>query len=190
LKKKVIVGISGASGASLAIHCLDILKQANVEIHLIITKPAQMTIAYETDCKLDDVKAKADFIHNNTDIGASCASGTFKSDGMIIVPCSMKTLGEVACGICGNLLTRSADVILKERRKLVMVVRETPFNLSHIRNMETITLMGGIIYPPVPAFYTNPKTIDELNYQISARSVESLDLGIDIPNIKRWKQDD
>ncbi|MGB1361571.1 MAG: UbiX family flavin prenyltransferase, partial [Alphaproteobacteria bacterium] len=177
MNKKIVVGMSGASGAGLAITCLKILKQMNVETHLVITKPAEMTVVAETDYSISDVKKLADNVYNNADVGALCASGTFKNDGMIVIPCSMKTLGEVANGMCGNLLTRTADVILKERRKLVMVTREAPLNLSHIRNMETITLMGGVIVPPVPAFYTKPETVDDIIYQITARSIEALDLG-------------
>ena len=177
--------MSGASGVCFGITALKILKDLGVETHLILSKPAEMTIIAETNHSVRDVKALADFVHNNADIGALCASGTFNADGMIIAPCSMKTLGEIANGMCGTLISRSGDVMLKERRRVVLMPREMPLNLSHIRNMESITLMGGVIAPPVPAFYTKPETIDEMVYQITARVLELFDL--EVPDIKRWK---
>ncbi len=189
MTQKVIVAISGASGAVYGITALDILSIMGVETHLILSPAGELTIAYETGYKPADIKNKADFVHANRDVGALCASGTFRADGMIIAPCSMKTLGEVANGVCGTLMSRTADVMLKERRPLVLMTRETPLNLSHIRNMETITLMGGIIAPPVPALYTAPKTIQDIVHQTTARALEMLDLGISVPDIQRWKQD-
>lgn len=186
-KHKVIVAISGASGAVYGIRALEILGAMGVETHLILSSAGEMTIGYETEYTAGAVKKMADYTHSNRDVGAICASGTFQADGMIIAPCSMKTLGEIGNGICGNLLTRTADVILKERRPLVLMPREMPLNLSHIRNMETVTLMGGIVCPPVPAWYTNPKTVDDIIYQTTARSLEMLKLPIPIPDIARWK---
>ena len=185
MSKKIIVAISGASGACFGITALKILRDLGVETHLIMSKPAEMTIVAETDYSVSDVKALADVVHNNADIGALCASGTFRADGMIVAPCSMKTLGEVANGMCGTLIARTCDVMLKERRRIVMMPREMPLNLSHIRNMEAITIMGGVIAPPVPAFYTKPKSIDDMVYQITARALEMFDL--EAFGIKRWK---
>ena len=188
MTKKVIVAISGASGAIFGITALQMLRKMGIETHLILSAAGEMTIGYETDYKVSAVKTMADFTHNNRDVGALCASGTFRADGMIIAPCSMKTLGEVAHGMCGSLLSRTADVMLKERRPLVLMPRETPLNLSHIRNMETITLMGGIIAPPMPAMYTTPKTLQDIITQTTARTLEMLKLGIEVPEIVRWKQ--
>lgn len=188
MTKKVIVAISGASGAIFGITALQMLKQMGVKTHLILSSAGEMTIGYETDYKVSQVKSMADFVHNNRDVGALCASGTFRADGMIIAPCSMKTLGEIANGMCGSLLSRTADVMLKERRALVIMPRETPLNLSHIRNMESVTLMGGIIAPPMPAMYTNPKTVQDIITQTTARALEMLKLDIEVPEIVRWKQ--
>ncbi len=187
MNQKVIVAISGASGALYGINALQILKTMGIESHLILSQAAELTISYETDYNSGDIKKMADVVHANRDVGAVCASGTFRADGMIIAPCSMKTLGEIANGMCGNLISRSADVMLKERRPLVLMTRETPLNVSHIRNMETITLMGGIIAPPVPALYTAPKTIADIIYQTTARALEMLKLKTEVPHIKRWK---
>ena len=186
MTKKIIVAISGASGAIFGVKALEILREIGVETHLVLSKPAYQTIMTETDLSIKEVKSLADYVYDNADIGAICASGTFKSDGMIIAPTSMKTLGEIANGMCGTLIARTADVMLKERRPLVLLPREMPLNLVHIRNMETITLMGGIISLPVPAFYTKPTTIEEMVYQIVARNLELFDLKI--PTIQRWKQ--
>ena len=189
MTQKVIVAISGASGALFGITALQILKNMGIETHLILSQAGELTIAYETGYKTADVKNMADVVHANRDVGALCASGTFRADGMIIAPCSMKTLGEVANGMCGNLLSRTADVMLKERRPLVVMPRETPLNLSHIRNMETITLMGGVIAPPMPALYTKPQTVQDIIYQTTARALEMLKLQTEIPKVIRWKQD-
>ena len=159
----LIIGITGASGAVYGIRLLEVLSEIDgVETHLIISEAGALNIRYETDWKLEDVKALADHIYDIGDIGARLASGSFKRDGMIIAPCSMKTLSAVANSYADNLLTRCADVTLKERKKLVLMVREAPLHLGHLRNMERVTEMGGIIFPPVPAFYQKPKTIQDI----------------------------
>jgi len=183
---KLIVAITGASGAIFGIRMLEILsKIKEVETHLIISKAANITINSETNKKISDIKALADFNYHVDDIAACMASGSFATDGMIIAPCSIKTMSAIAHSYCDNLITRSADVILKERRKLVLMLRETPLHLIHLRNMVSIAENGGIIYPPVPAFYSDPKNIDDL---VDHTIYRALDLfGIkDNGNLKRW----
>jgi 4-hydroxy-3-polyprenylbenzoate decarboxylase len=182
---ELIVAITGASGAIFGIRMLEILqKTPEVKTHLIISKSASLTIASETNYKISEVKLLADVCHNIDDVSACLASGSFKTTGMIIAPCSIKTMSAIAHSYCDNLITRSADVTLKERRKLVLMLRETPLHLGHIRNMALIAENGGIIYPPVPAFYSNPKTIDDL---VNHSVYHALDLfGINDSNFKRW----
>jgi 4-hydroxy-3-polyprenylbenzoate decarboxylase len=155
-----------------------------IETHLVVSKAGQLTRAYETTISLAELKSLADFYHPCTDIAASIASGSFKTLGMIIAPCSMKTLGEIAHGISSNLLTRAADVVLKERRRLVLMPRESPLHLTHLNNMLSITQMGGIICPPVPAFYNKPKTIDDLVDDTVGRVLDLFDLESGL--VKRW----
>lgn len=183
---KLIVGITGASGAIFGIRLLEVLQNLkNVESHLIISKSAHITINSETNYNLAKVKALANFNYNIEDISACMASGSFRTDGMIIAPCSIKTMSAIAHSYCDNLITRSADVILKERKKLVLMLRETPLHLIHLRNMTQIAEAGGIIFPPVPAFYHNPKTIDDI---VNHSVYRLLDLfGIDCKDLKRWK---
>lgn len=161
-QQRLIIGISGATGFIYAIRLLEVLKTLPIETHLIVTKAAQLTRAYETELSAEALKNLCDVYHPAGDIGASIASGSFKTMGMIIIPCSMKTLGEIAHGIGHNLITRAADVVLKERRRLVIVPREAPLHQIHLKNMLNITEMGGIIYPPMPAFYQKPKEIDDI----------------------------
>ena len=161
--KRLVVAITGASGAMYGIRLLQWLREsAQVETHLMISDAGVLSMHYELDMKRKDVEALADVVHSVRDVGACVASGSFQSEGMIIAPCSMKTLGSVAHGLSDNLITRAADVILKERRRLVLMVRETPFNLAHLRNMTAVTEMGGIIYPPLPALYQKPQSIEEM----------------------------
>ena len=161
--KRLVVAITGASGAMYGIRLLQWLREsAQVETHLMISDAGVLSLHYELDMKRKDVEALADVVHSVRDVGACVASGSFQSEGMIIAPCSMKTLGSVAHGLSDNLITRAADVILKERRRLVLMVRETPFNLAHLRNMTSVTEMGGIIYPPLPALYQKPQSIEEM----------------------------
>lgn len=182
---RIVVGISGASGMIYGIRLLEMLRKASIETHLIVSKSAQLTRAYETDLSLSDLKALADVYHPWNDIGASIASGSFQTLGMIVVPCSMKTLAEIAHGISGNLIGRAADVTLKERRKLVLMPRESPLHLGHLQNMVSVTQQGGIICPATPAFYTKPQTIDDIiNFSVG----RILDLfGIDVGIVDRWE---
>jgi 4-hydroxy-3-polyprenylbenzoate decarboxylase len=158
----LIVGVSGSSGSIYGIRLLQALKETPITSHLIMSKPAEMTLAYETDLKAADIRAMADRTYPIADVGAAPASGSFRTLGMIIAPCSMKTLAEIATGMSSNLLTRAADVILKERRRLVLMVRETPLHQTHLRNMLTVTEMGAIVAPPVPAFYARPQSLDQM----------------------------
>ena len=184
---RIIIGISGSSGIIYAIRLLELLKKMPIETHLVITRAGALTRAYETTLSLQALKDLADYIHPIQDIAAPIASGSFKTLGMIVVPCSMKTLGEIAHGIGGNLLSRAADVVLKERRKLILLPREAPLHQVHLQNMLTITQMGGIIFPPVPAFYQNPKTIDDIINETVCRVLDLFDL---CPSsYKRWGED-
>jgi 4-hydroxy-3-polyprenylbenzoate decarboxylase len=161
--KRLVVAITGASGAMYGIRLLQWLRESTqVETHLMISDAGVLSMHYELDMKRKDVEALADVVHSVRDVGACVASGSFQSEGMIIAPCSMKTLGSVAHGLSDNLISRAADVMLKERRRLVLMVRETPFNLAHLRNMTSVTEMGGIIYPPLPALYQKPKSIEDM----------------------------
>ncbi len=167
-KKKLIVAITGASGAIYGIRLLEVLKQLNIESHLIISKAAHLTIAQETNYSLEQVKNLANYSYNIWEIGARISSGSFLVNGMLIAPCSMKTLGVIAAGIEDNLISRAAGVVLKERRKLVLMVRESPLHTGHLENMLKISNYGGIIAPPVPSFYNLPKNLDDIiNHSIS-----------------------
>jgi flavin prenyltransferase len=181
---RLIVGISGASGIIYGIRLLEVLKHLPIETHLVVTKAAQLTRTYEFDISKVALKALADVHHENSDLSASIASGSFKTMGMIIAPCSMKTLGEISHGITSTLLTRAADVVLKERRRLVLLPREAPLHLGHLQNMLNITQMGGIIYPPLPAFYNQPKTIDDLINESVGRILDLFDIESGL--VKRW----
>lgn len=183
-KPPLLVGITGASGAIYGIRLLELLRACNVETHLIVSRAAQVTLAYETSLKLADVERMATVVHSNTDIGAACASGSFSTRGMVIAPCSIKTMSEIATGNTANLISRAADVVLKERRRLVMMLRETPLHIGHIRNMATVTEAGGIIYPPVPAFYALPKSIGEMVDHTLARVLDLFE--IDVGKAHRW----
>lgn len=181
---RLIIGISGSSGIIYGIRLLQVLRKLAIETHLIVSKAGQLTRAYETNVSAAELKALADVYHPCTDITASIASGSFKTMGMIIAPCSMKTLGEIAHGISSTLLSRAADVVLKERRKLVLLPRETPLHLGHLNNMVTITQMGGIICPPVPAFYNKPQSIEDLVDDTVGRVLDLFDLESGL--VKRW----
>lgn len=183
-KPRLIIGISGASGIIYGIRLLEELRSLDVETHLVISKAGQLTRAHETTMSASELKALADVYHPYNDIAASIASGSFKTLGMIVAPCSMKSLGEIAQGIGGNLLTRAADVVLKERRRLVLMPRESPLHLTHIQNMLTITQMGGIICPPVPAFYQKPECIMDIVNDGVARVLDLFDLDSGLS--QRW----
>lgn len=181
---RLIIGITGSSGILYGIRLLQVLKPMPIETHLIVSKAGQLTRAYETDFSSSELKALADVYHPCTDITATIASGSFKTLGMIIAPCSMKTLGEIANGISSNLISRAADVVLKERRKLVLMPREAPLHLVHLNNMVSVTQMGGIIYPPVPAFYTKPISLDDLINDTIGRVLDLFDLECGL--VRRW----
>lgn len=183
--KKLVIGITGASGAQYGVRMLEVLRDiGGIETHLMISEAGVMSMHHELDLKRKDVEQLADVVHNVRDIGACVASGSFQNEGMVIVPCSMKTLASVAHGMCDNLITRAADVMLKERRKLVLMVRETPFNLAHLRNMTAVTEMGGIIYPPLPALYQRPQSIAEMVDHTVGRVLDQF--GIQHELVPRW----
>lgn len=183
--KRIIVGISGASGAIYGIECLKALSAAGVETHLVVSKTAQITIAHETPFSLPQVHGLASHWYSNSDLSAAIASGSFKHAGMIVAPCSMRSLGEIATGTTSSLLTRAADVTLKERRRLALLTRETPLTLAHLRNMATVTEMGGIIAPPVPAFYNKPASLEDIVRHTIGRVLDLFD--IDPGMVKRWQ---
>ncbi|MCP1334861.1 UbiX family flavin prenyltransferase [Futiania mangrovi] len=185
--KRLIVGISGASGVAIGVRVLEMLAHAGVEAHLVTTHAADMTIGYETGRKPADVHALAHTVYKVEDVGAALASGSFATMGMIVAPCSMRTLAEIATGVTSNLLTRAADVTLKERRRLVLVARETPLHLGHLRNMVAVTEMGAVVAPPVPAFYAGLETMDEVVTQAAGRALDLF--GIAVPDVKRWGED-
>jgi 4-hydroxy-3-polyprenylbenzoate decarboxylase len=170
--RRLIVGITGASGAVYGLRLLDALRASQVETHLVLSAAGVLNAQQELGLKRGDIEARASVAHNVADIGATIASGSFATDGMVIAPCSMKTLAAVAHGLSDTLIARAADVCLKERRRVVLLTRETPLNLAHIRNMEAVTLMGGVIFPPLPAFYQRPATIDELVDHTVARVLD------------------
>jgi len=184
-KNRLIIGISGASGIIYGIRLLQYLKDTDIETHLIVSKAAQQTRAVETSLSAAELHQLADKYHKIDNIGASISSGSYKTLGMIVAPCSMRTLADIAQGNSSNLLTRAADVILKERRKLVLMVRETPLNLAHIRNMAQATEMGAIIAPPVPAFYNQPTCIDDIVNHSVGRVLDLFDIDSGSP-VKRW----
>ncbi|MBU0724280.1 MAG: UbiX family flavin prenyltransferase [Alphaproteobacteria bacterium] len=181
---RLVIGISGASGAVYGVRLLEMLRPLPVETHLVMSKSAEVTLAYETDLKIKDVQALADFWHPQADIGAAISSGSFRTLGMIVAPCSVKTLAEIASGVTSGLLTRAADVVLKERRRLVLMVRETPLTMVHLRNMLTVTEMGGIIAPPVPAFYARPDSIEAMVDHSLGRVLDLF--GLESGGVKRW----
>jgi flavin prenyltransferase len=176
--RRLIVAITGATGSIYGVRLLETLRRlGGVETHLLISSAGWLNIQHELDLDKTAVHALADVVHNVRDVGASIASGSFATDGMIVAPCSMKTLASIALGLSDNLITRAADVVLKERRRLVLMVRETPFNLAHLRNMTSVTEMGGVIFPPLPAFYHRPASIDEMVDQTVDRVIDMFELG-------------
>lgn len=175
--KRLVIAMTGASGALYGVRLLEHLKTAGgVETHLMISDAAALNLHHELDIKRKDVESLANVVHSVRDIGACVASGSFQSDGMVIAPCSMKTLASVAHGMCDNLISRAADVMLKERRRLILMVRETPFNLAHLRNMTAVTEMGGIVFPPLPALYQHPQTIPEMVDHTVGRVLDMLSI--------------
>lgn len=185
-KPAMVVGISGASGFVYGLRLLELLAQANIETHVVVSRAGLLTMAHETEYKRDDIMARADHFYRADDFAARIASGSFRTLGMIVAPCSMKSLGEIANGTPSSLLTRAADVTLKERRKLVMMPRETPLNLVHLRNMTTVSEMGGIVAPPVPAFYARPEDLKQMVDHTLGRVLDLFD--IDVGTVARWRE--
>ncbi len=186
-KKRLIVGLSGASGVAYGIRLLEAAQDLGLESHLVMSKAAEMTIGYETSIKPKAIADKADYAYAIGDIAAPIASGSFRTEGMIIAPCSIRTMSEICTGVTTSLLTRAADVMLKERRPLILMVRETPLHLGHLRSMTQLAEMGAIILPPVPAFYASPRTLEDMVDQMVGRTLDLL--GYDWPNVRRWGED-
>jgi len=183
---RLVVGISGASGAILGVRVLEVLRQIDeIETHLVMSPAARFTITAETDWKVDQVLALADVVHNHQDIGAPLASGSFQAMGMIVIPCSIKTLSAIANSFAANLLTRAADVTLKEGRPLVLVIRETPLHRGHLRLMDLAAAAGAIIFPPMPAFYAHPQTVDDVVDNIVGRVLARI--GVENERYFEWK---
>ena len=182
--RRLIVGISGASGVVYGVRALDALKDLGIESHLVISRAAVLTLSQETDLSLEDVTSRASVVHRINDIGASIASGSFRTMGMLVAPCSVRSMGEIATGVTSTLLTRAADVVLKERRPLVLMVRETPLHLGHLRTMTQLTEMGAIIAPPLPAHYTRPQSVEEVVDQSVGRALDLF--GLEWSPVKRW----
>ncbi|HED4875119.1 TPA: UbiX family flavin prenyltransferase [Stenotrophomonas maltophilia] len=183
-KARVIVGISGATGFQYGVKALQLLRELGVETHLVMSKAAGLTRQHETAFNREQVEALADVHYPAGAVGAAIASGSFRTLGMIVAPCSMRTLGAIASGVTDTLLTRAADVVLKERRRLVLMTRETPLHLGHIRNMATVTEYGAIVFPPVPSLYAGPQTIEDMIAHSAARAIGLL--GLDHPSLPRW----
>jgi 4-hydroxy-3-polyprenylbenzoate decarboxylase len=185
--ERLVIGLSGASGVAYGIRLLEALRELGVESHLVMTKPAEMTIGYETKLSPKQVAAKADYVYAVNDIAAPIASGSFKTGGMIVAPCSVRSMSEIATGVTTSLLTRAADVMLKERRPLVLMVRETPLHLGHLRSMTALAEMGATILPPMPAFYAEPRDLADLVDQMVGRALDLF--GYDWPQVKRWGEE-
>ena len=183
--RRLVVGISGASGAIYGVRMLEMLRKTDIETHLVMSRSAEMTLTYETDFKAKDVRALATVNHPMSDIGAAISSGSFPTMGMVIVPCSIRTMSEIATGVTSSLLTRAADVVLKEKRRLVLAVRETPLHGGHLRNLTMLSDIGAVVAPIVPAFYTRPKSVDDIINHTVGRLLDLF--GIDAGVVKRWQ---
>ncbi len=186
-KPRLVIGISGASGIAYGLRALDACRELGVETHLILSKAALLTLSQETSLTVADVQAKADVVHRVGEVGAAPASGSFPTLGMLIAPCSVRSMSEVATGVTSSLLTRAADVALKERRPLVLMVRETPLHLGHLRTMVRLAEMGAVIAPPLPAFYAHPASIAEMVDQSVGRALDLF--GLSWKPVKRWGED-
>ena len=182
---RIIVGITGASGAIFGIRALEMLKALSVETHLVLSRWARTTIGTETNYSLEQVESLASAVYHHDNQAAAISSGSFRTDGMIIAPCSMKTLAAIRIGYSDSLMSRAADVVLKERRKLVLLVRESPFGEIHLENMLALTRMGAVIFPPVPAFYNKPTSLDDVVHHIVGRLLDQF--GLDAPDMSRWQ---
>ncbi len=182
--RRLIIGISGASGAAYGLSALELSRAAGIETHLVVSRSALLTLHQELGLQKADLEGRADVIHSVADVGATIASGSFRTMGMLIAPCSVKTMSEIATGVTSSLMSRAADVVLKERRRLVLMLRETPLHLGHLETMTRLTQMGAIIMPPVPAFYTKPQSLEEVVTHSTARALDLFD--IDTGAVKRW----
>ena len=182
--QRLIVGITGASGVRYGVRLLELLRELPVDSHLVLSRAAEMTLAYETDLKLAEVKALADVVYPVADVGAAISSGSFQTLGMVIAPCSVRSMSEIATGVTSNLLTRAADVVLKERRRLVLMLRETPLHSGHLRSMLALSEMGAIIAPPVPGFYARPESLEDMVDHTLGRVLDLF--GLDAGTVKRW----
>ena len=183
--QRLIIGISGASGVLYGIRALQLLRDTDVETHLVMSKSAEMTMGYEVDMKPSTVRELADVAHAVGDVGASISSGSFKTTGMLVLPCSIRTMSEISTGVTSSLLSRAADVVLKERRRLVLAVRETPLHTGHLRTMTELSEMGAVVAPIVPAFYARPTTIDDIIDHSVGRLLDLFDLNVGV--VDRWK---
>ena len=187
-QQRLIIGITGASGVVIGVRLLELLQNSDIETHLVISKAAEMALAYETDLDAKHVRALASHHHATGALGASISSGSFPTMGMVIAPCSIRSMSEIATGVTTTLLTRAADVVLKERRRLVLALRETPLHLGHLRTMTALAEMGAIIAPIAPAFYPCPETVDDIVNQTAGRLLDLF--GIDTPAVRRWEGPD
>jgi flavin prenyltransferase len=186
-RPRLVVGLSGASGIVYGLRVLDACRELGVESHLVVSRSAALTIAQETGLTVADVQARASVVHKPADVGAAIASGSFRTLGMIVAPCSVRSMSEIATGVTSSLLTRAADVVLKERRPLVLMVRETPLHLGHLRTMVKLAEMGAVIAPPLPAFYANPTSLAEMVDQSVGRALDLF--GLSWKPVKRWGED-
>jgi 4-hydroxy-3-polyprenylbenzoate decarboxylase len=186
-RRRLVVGLSGASGATYGLRVLDACRELGVETHLVVSRSAALTLAQETPLSMAEVHARADVVHRAADVGAAIASGSFRTLGMIVAPCSVRTMSEIATGVTSSLLTRAADVTLKERRALVLMVRETPLHLGHLRTLVKLAEMGAVIAPPVPAFYARPATLEEMVDQSVGRALDLF--GLSWRPVRRWGED-
>jgi 4-hydroxy-3-polyprenylbenzoate decarboxylase len=182
--KRLIIGITGASGVMYGVRLLQLLRETEIETHLVISRSGELTLAYETDWKSADVKALADVVHSPRDVGAAISSGSFRTMGMIVAPCSVRSMSAIASGVTSGLLTRAADVVLKERRRLVLLLRETPLHTGHLRSLTALSEYGAIVYPPVPAFYARPASLEDMIDHTVGRVLDLFD--IDLGIVKRW----
>ena len=185
MNKRIIVGISGASGILYGVRALELLRECGVETHLVMSKSAELTLHYEMDLALKEIQALASEVHAIKNVGASIASGSFLTAGMLVAPCSIRTMSEIATGVTSSLLTRAADVVLKERRRLVLMVRETPLHTGHLRTMTQLSEMGAVIAPPVPAFYSKPASLEEMVTQSVGRALDLFELPVG--QVRRWQ---
>lgn len=184
---RLVVGISGASGATYGLRVLDACRELGIESHLVLSRAAALTLSQEAGLSVAEVNAKADVVHKVGDVGAAVASGSFRTLGMIVAPCSVRTMSEIATGVTSSLMTRAADVTLKERRPLVLMVRETPLHLGHLRTMVRLAEMGAILAPPMPAFYAKPQSLEEMVDQSVGRALDLF--GLSWRPVKRWGED-